>query len=209
MHDPELKRTTGLSGAVAAHRAAELLKLDAGSWHSPRFAGEPVPSLEAVLAFCRGADVWLNVEIKPAPGREAATGRVVAETVTRVYGDLMRPGGGSRQGAVSAVPLLSSFSSEALEAARAAAPDLPRGWLVDRVPRDWRARLGELDCVALHASHARLSEPLVRAIKDANAWLFCYTVNDADRARMLFRWGVDALCTDRIDSLAPDLDGSG
>lgn len=209
MHDPGLKRTAGRSGTVIDYRAADLQKLDAGSWHSPRFAGEPVPTLEAVLAFCRQAGVWPNVEIKPAPGREAATGRVVAELVARVYGDLMHPGGGSQQGAVAAVPLLSSFSREALEAARAAAPDLPRGWLVDGVPRDWRAGLAELDCVALHANHARLTAALARAIKDAGAWLFCYTVNDTARARALFAWGVDALCTDRIDALGPDLGGPG
>jgi len=29
--------------------------------------------------------------------------------------------------------------------------------------------------------------------------LLCYTVNDAARAAQLFEWGVDAVCTDRLD----------
>ena len=38
----------------------------------------PPSALEDALAFCRRAGVWCNVEIKPAPGHEAETGRAVA-----------------------------------------------------------------------------------------------------------------------------------
>ena len=43
-----------------------------------------------------------------------------------------------------------------------------------------------------------------RAVKEAGYGLFCYTVNDAGRARELLAWGVDAFCTDRIDLIHPD-----
>ena len=68
MHDPRLGRTVAGAGAVTGYTAAELARLDAGRWHSPRFRGEPVPTLEETLAFCRREGVWCNVEIKPAPG---------------------------------------------------------------------------------------------------------------------------------------------
>jgi glycerophosphoryl diester phosphodiesterase len=204
MHDPLLARTARRAGAVAQYSAAELAGFDVGRWHSPRFAGEPVPTLADTLALCRGAGVWCNVEIKPAPGRERATGRVVAQTVAHAYADRVRPGGSRRDGADSQVPLLSSFSVDALQAARAAAPDLPRGWLVDRVPADWAARLADLDCVAVHTNHRHLTAPLAAAIRASGAWLFCYTVNDPARARALLAWGVDAFCTDRIDLIGPD-----
>jgi glycerophosphoryl diester phosphodiesterase len=32
----------------------------------------------------------------------------------------------------------------------------------------------------------------------------CYTVNDPAQARTLFGWGVDAICTDRLDLITPD-----
>ena len=35
--------------------------------------------------------------------------------------------------------------------------------------------------------------------------LFCYTVNDRQRAIELAQWGVDALCTDRLDLIEPTL----
>jgi glycerophosphoryl diester phosphodiesterase len=204
MHDDKLRRTAGVAGALTDHRAADLQRFDVGRWHSPRFAGERIPLLAVVLETCRAQGVWINVEIKPAPGRDAATGRVVAGAVAEAFADRLVAGGATPSAAVSDVPLLSSFSIEALEAARVAAPDLPRGWLVHRVPRDWRARLSALGAVALHADQAHLGEAGVRAIKETGAWLFCYTVNDPARARQLFAWGVDAICTDRIDVIGAD-----
>jgi glycerophosphoryl diester phosphodiesterase len=204
MHDPVFGRTVAGTGAVTDFAAAELTALDAGRWHSPGFAGEPVPTLADTLALCRREGVWCNVEIKPAPGREHATGRVVAATVAAAYADLVRVGGAAAASIVPAVPLLSSFSIEALEAAREAAPDLPRGWLVDRVPPDWRARVESLGAVAVHTDHRHLGAATTAAIKATGTWLFCYTVNEPARAREILGWGVDAFCTDRIDRIGPD-----
>jgi len=204
MHDPRLGRTVAGAGAITEFTAAELARLDAGRWHSERFGGEPVPTLEEALAFCRREGVWCNVEIKPAPGREVATGRVVAMTVAAAYADRVRSGGARQDAIEPSVPLLSSFSIEALDAARAAVPDLPRGWLVDRVPSDWRARFDELGCVAVHTNHRHLKPARAAEIKATGAWLFCYTVNEPARAREILAWGVDAFCTDRIDLIAPD-----
>ena len=204
MHDPTLRRTAERAGAVTDFTAAELQQFDVGHWHSPRFKGERVPTLDETLAFCRREDVWCNVEIKPAPGREEATGRAVAEVIARAYADLVRPGGATQAGVVPSVPLLSSFSIVALRAARAAAPDLPRGWLVDRVPAGWRAQFEQLGCVAIHTNHRFLTAARTAEIKATGAWLFCYTVNQPERARQIREWGVDALCTDRIDLIGPD-----
>jgi glycerophosphoryl diester phosphodiesterase len=40
---------------------------------------------------------------------------------------------------------------------------------------------------------------------DAGFWLLCWTVNDQKIARELFSWGVDAIFTDRLDLIAPNL----
>ena len=204
MHDPTLQRTALRPGAVTDFSAAQLARLDVGRWHSLRFAGEPVPTLDETLAFCRGHDVWCNVEVKPAPGRAPATGRLVAERVWQAYADRVQAAGDRQENVVPTVPLLSSFSVEALQAARAVRPDLPRGWLIDRMPSDWYARLEGLGCVALHTNHRYLTASRVAEVKEAGAWLFCYTVNEPARARDLLAWGVDALCTDRIDLIGPD-----
>jgi glycerophosphoryl diester phosphodiesterase len=203
IHDRTLERTTSGSGAVAETSSAAIAALDAGSWFAPQFAGEPVPTLAATIELCRAHGIWVNLEIKRAPGNVARIGEVVARTAAQLYGDLLEEEGNAAA-SLSQLPLLSSFGRDALLAARAAAPDLPRGYLVDDVPEQWRDELVALGCVSLHADHELLTRELARAVKDAGYWLFCYTVNDPCRAREMFDWGVDALCTDRIDLIGAD-----
>ncbi|HUN92541.1 MAG TPA: glycerophosphodiester phosphodiesterase [Burkholderiaceae bacterium] len=208
IHDPVLERTTSGRGEVAAAGSAEMAALDAGSWFAPRFAGEPVPTLAAAMDLCASMRIWMNIEIKPSPGREAETGAVVAGDVARRWRDGgAEPDASSRAAraglARAGAPLLSSFSTAALAAARRAAPRLPLGWLCEAPPDDWLARIRDLDVEALHCWHGALDERLARDVREAGYWLFCYTVNDAQRAAQLFAWGIDALCTDRLDVVRP------
>jgi glycerophosphoryl diester phosphodiesterase len=202
MHDPTLERTTSGHGDVCAHTAAQLAMLDAGAWHSAAFAGTHVPLLDAAIAHCRAHGIWMNIEIKPAPGFEQLTGTVVARCTATHFADAILPGGDRAEQCNPIVPLFSSFERDALVAARAAAPDIPRGYLLDEVPANWREALQALGCVALHTNHRHLTPQLARAIKEAGYWLFCYTVNDPARGKELLQWGVDAFCTDRIDLIA-------
>ncbi|WP_102817995.1 glycerophosphodiester phosphodiesterase [Burkholderia ubonensis] len=197
LHDDTVDRTSGGHGPAAAMRYAELAALDAGAWFDARFAGERMPTFEAAAARCVALGLMANVEIKPCPGRERETGRRVAADAAAYWRDAAVP------------PLLSSFSFDALQQARETAPELPRGMLYEAVPDDWYAQVVDaLGCVSLHADHMRLDEPLVRAIKAAGLRILVYTVNDPERARELVRWGVDAVCTDRIDLIGPHaLDG--
>lgn len=203
VHDERLGRTVVGDEAVSALSAAALMERDAGAWYSARFAGERVPGFEAVLAWCRAHGVWPNIEIKPATGHEARTGEIVARAVARAYADCMRAGGDCTGHIATDVPLFSSFRKAALVAARAAAPDIPRGLLMDRVAPDWRDQLADVGAVALHTNHRHLDAALAAQIKAAGYWLFCYTVNEPGRAREILAWGVDAFCTDRIDLIGP------
>ncbi|KVP77053.1 glycerophosphodiester phosphodiesterase [Burkholderia ubonensis] len=197
LHDDTVDRTSDGHGPAARMRYAELAALDAGAWFDARFAGERMPTFEAAAARCVALGLMANVEIKPCPGRERETGRRVAADAAAYWRDAAVP------------PLLSSFSFDALQQARVTAPGLPRGMLYEAVPDDWYAQaVDALGCVSLHADHTRLDEPLVHAIKAAGLRILVYTVNDPERARELVRWGVDAVCTDRIDLIGPHaLDG--
>jgi len=165
-----------------------LLNLDAGRWFSAAFAKEPVPSLDQALQFCRSHGIWPNVEIKPAPGHEARTGAIVAQGVAHAYADALREHGDQAKSLDIRVPLLSSFAEDALVTARAAVRDLPRALLIDQLPDDWAARLERLGAVCVNTNHEFLTADAVEAVKQAGYWLFCYTVNDAGRARELMAW---------------------
>jgi glycerophosphoryl diester phosphodiesterase len=198
MHDPHLGRTVAGRGKVFDHDALALAAMDAGSWFGPDYAGEPVPLFAEFAQFCKAHGVWMNIEIKPAPGFDEQTGSVVARMTAALFADELAAGELAR------VPLLSSFSEAALACARRDAPQVPRALLLDRLPPDWAERARALDAVAIHTNHRHLDRAHAAAVKAAGFGLFCYTVNDPDRARELRGWGVDAFCTDRIDVIGPD-----
>ena len=201
LHDPELGRTLAGSGIVPDIVAADLMRMDAGAWFGAEFAGETVPGYAEVFRFCLAQRIWMNVEIKPAPGHDAVTGSTVAALTGQwlAQDDTMVALAGGWQ-----APLLSSFSFEALLAARDAAPSIARAWLADVIPPDWQAKLAQAGAVALHTNHKNLTSALAAAVKQAGYGLFCYTVNEPARAREIRSWGVDAFCTDRIDLIGAD-----
>lgn len=209
MHDPDFGRTVAGRGSVASTTAAALQAMDAGSWFGPQFAGETVPLFTDFVEFCKANGIWMNIEIKPAPGHDAATGDWVARKTVDLFASGLTAesattmGPGPKVVADSAVPLLSSFSFEALAAARDAVPEIPRAYLLDKIPDDWEGQARELGAVAIHTNQKHLTPVMARAIKDAGFGLFCYTVNDPAHARTLLSWGVDAFCTDRIDLIGP------
>ncbi|RDK04304.1 glycerophosphodiester phosphodiesterase [Paraburkholderia lacunae] len=192
LHDDTLERTTNGHGAAAGHTWQQLAGLDAGTWFGPQFAGTRLPTLAEAAERCARDGIAANLEIKPCPGRDEITGRLVASGALTLW-------------QAQTPPLLSSFSFDALAAARDAAPSLQRGMLFEEVPADWLRIVRELGCVSLHASHRHLTEPLVAEIHAAGLRVLAYTVNDPARARLLAQWGVDMICTDRIDKLDHDM----
>ena len=197
MHDPAFGRTVQGVGNVSETSARLLAGMDAGSWFGPKFAGEPVPSFADVIAYCNREGIWMNAEIKPSPGYAAETGRAAAAVLKQAVAD----------DSTMQLPLFSSFSPEALIAAREIAPDIPRSLLIGQLPDDWQARLEQVGAMALHTNYKNLREEQAKAIKDAGFGLFCYTVDDPEIARRLLDWGVDAFCTDRVDLIGADFAG--
>jgi glycerophosphoryl diester phosphodiesterase len=193
MHDAEFGRTVFGAGQMNETRWEDLQRKNAGAWFKdPRYAGARVPHLDHALSYCSARNMHMNVEIKPAPGRDTRTGEVAARLCAQYF-----PQAGM------AAPLLSSFSADALAAAALAAPHLPRARLWRALPADWAEQLRASGCVAAHVRHDHLDEPQCAAVKAAGFGLLAYTVNDPRRARELMAWGVDAICTDRLDLIGP------
>lgn len=199
LHDDTLARTTnsqqqlgaGASMVAGDHPWSVLSQLDAGSWHSPRYAGEALPSLNAIAGFCLHNGYFLNLEIKPTPGLGQHTGEVVARHAARLWHGAPTP------------PLLTSFNPEALQAAHAAAPELPRGLLLDSLWSGWLETARRLDCVAIVCQHALWDRASVTQAKSAAFRTLSYTVNDKTAAQRLIELGTDALITDRVDLFSP------
>lgn len=192
LHDATLDRTTNATGVAGDRPWDQLSRLDAGSWHSRAWAGEPLPSLEAVARYCLANRLLLNIEIKPTPGTERRTGEVVAAQAARLW----------REAAVP--PLLTSFQPDALEGARDGAPALPRGLLLDALWTGWIETALALECVAVVCNHALWDLSSVTQARSAGLRCLSYTVNDEWAAQRLLELGTDGIITDRVDLFAPD-----
>ena len=199
LHDATLQRTTnakehlgaGNSAVGGDHPWAVLSQLDAGAWHSRTHAGEPLPTLKNVARFCLQNGYFLNIEIKPTPGLERETGAAVAHHAAQLWQAAPVP------------PLLTSFHPQALEAARAAQPQLPRGLLLDSLWTGWLETALTLDCVAVVCNHTLWDASSVTQAQSAGFRTLSYTVNDEWAAQRLTDLGTDGLITDRVDFFAP------
>ncbi|MDO8903314.1 glycerophosphodiester phosphodiesterase [Hydrogenophaga sp.] len=195
LHDATLQRTTSGEGIGGHHDWHHLSQLDAGAWHSRTFAGEPLATLAAVAGYCLANAFMLNIEIKPTPGLEQATGKAVAKEAAALW-----------TASSTSPPLLTSFQPEALQGAKEAAPDLPRGLLLDTLWDGWLDVAGELGCVTIVCNHALWDETLMATATKAGMRAMAYTVNDEWAAERLLNLGIDGVITDRVDLFAPGRD---
>lgn len=167
VHDADVDRVTGETGAVADRTAADLAALDVlGS-------GEGVPTLDAVLAAVPDA-VGVNVELKErglAADALAAAGRVANPV------------------------LVSSFDPAALAACREVDPGTPLALLFQADADANLALARQLDCAFVHPHHS-LAESVVPAAREAGLGVNVWTVDDRARAAALADLGVDGVVAD-------------
>ncbi|MFI6643634.1 glycerophosphodiester phosphodiesterase [Streptomyces sp. NPDC050504] len=202
VHDTDLKRTTDVEQVfpdrapwkVKDFTAAEMARLDAGSWFGPAFAGARVPTLKQYL---RGVDAnhqKLLLEIKAPelyPGIERDTLRVLREA------------GWLKRGHVKHRLVVQSFSAASVRAVHQQRPDVTTGFLGTPAIADLPSYAAYTD--QINPSNTTISAEYVRAVhalKGAhgkrlrvNTW----TVNDAANARRVQGYGVDGIITNNPD----------
>ena len=191
LHDDTLERTTNGIGIAGSMTWQDLQQLDAGSWHSTSYAGEPIPSLDTVAAYCISNSFDLNIEIKPTLGTDQLTGQVVAQHAARIWQNESRK------------PLLTSFKPDALQAALDAAPNLPRGLLLHELWPGWLETALMLGCQAVICHHRLWDTSSVTQAKSAGFKLLSYTVNDDADVQRLLTLGCDGIITDQVDVFKP------
>ena len=188
-HDEQLGRTISGCGNVLDLPWKALSQMDAGSWHSATFAGEPVPTLTTIWDFCATAKCCLNIEIKTSTSNGHQTGAAVSDAAHHL--SLASP--------LPELPLLSSFDQKALEGAREAAPDLPRALLLNQLTTDWVKSAQDLQCRAVVIHYPLINQSVVEMAQHHQLHVLSYTPNTADEWIRLTKLGVKGLITDRMD----------
>jgi glycerophosphoryl diester phosphodiesterase len=181
IHDETLERTTDGYGPVAGMTLQQLQCLDAGSWFSAEFCGEPIPVLEDVLKTFAGR-LRLNLELK-----EFRAGMVVLELLDQYpYADVV----------------ISSFNYDVLQRLRSVDRSLPLAVLFEFGL--WRHAVQsakELSAIAFHPVANQVNRPMIAACLQADLPVSVWTVDDACVARSLIRAGVSGLFTNDPSTL--------
>lgn len=187
LHDDTLERTTSGAGTAGRQSWAALSQLDAGGWHGPLHAGEPLPTLAAIARFVRANGLAVNLEIKPTRGTEAHTGERVARAAATLWAAGAPP------------PLLSSFDTAALIAAAAAVPELPRALLLERLWDGWFEAAATLGCRAVVTHFPLMDAALVERLHAAGLRALVYTANRPADVQAAVDARVDGIITDEVE----------
>ncbi|MCB9545169.1 MAG: glycerophosphodiester phosphodiesterase [Myxococcales bacterium] len=155
----------------------------------PLRGGETMPTLAWVLDRVAGA-MPINVEIKDASALDAVLATLRARPPAPI--------------------LLSSFSADAMAAARVRAPELPRAYLVETLADDatLAAELDRLDAAAWHPHMGLLTPARIALCRARGVAIHVWTVNDPAQARALATAGVTGVFADRAGALRAALQGA-
>lgn len=196
IHDDTVDATTNGSGAVAEMHSDELRRLDAGSWFSPAYAGQRIPTFDEVLELLVAREgIELLLELK---GDWDAAGVQVAVDAIRAAGLTDRV-------------LAQSFSRETVAALRDVAPELRRGLLVFEVDHTLLDVCAELGVVACNPHGGLLldDQTLLPRLQAAGVQVMVWTANEPEHWALLVEARVDAIITDRPDALVGWLSATG
>ena len=175
MHDETVDRTTNGSGVVWELDAKELKALDAGSWFSADFTGEPVPDLQEVIHLVKGK-MKLNIEIKIS-GNEPN----IAEKVVEII----------RNNEFENDCFITSFDKEAVLRVKEIAPDLKTGLIFGTYSDDVFNGNWEI----LSVNHNLVNKEFMEKAAEKNLVVHTWTVNEKDRMQQMIDLGVDGIIT--------------
>lgn len=189
-HDELLDRITNGKGPVHNFPYAYLKTLDSGKWFSSRFSGECILTFENCVRFLNDMHMNMNIELKSLAGHEE---RLVNTILPIILPFLEKTNNRF---------LFSSFSVKTLYALRRYLPNCQIGLLLHEWADGWQKIAKELDCVSVHVNEEITTEASVKEIRNMHKAVLCYTVNQAQRAKTLFDWGVSAVFSDYPDRLS-------
>ena len=185
MHDRTIARTTNGVGAVVKLEWEDVRGLDAGTFFSPEFSGEGVPSLDETFLALAGMSTSLAIEIKNPklyPGIE----QQIVEIVNQY----------DESNNVIVLSLDHAWLKDFIELA----PDIPTGYLY--VGPVFKLKSAEAEVVSVHWLNVITDPTLVWRMHRQNKTVWVWTVNSPRLMRLLIGLGVDGITTDRPDLMA-------
>ena len=189
MHDDTVDRTTSGTGRVTELTLAEVRALDAGSWMSPRFAREKVPTLEEALTLCRERGKTLVIEIKQQG--------IVGEAMALLERCGMTTGS-----------VVIAFDFDTVAEARRLNPGVAAGWLTGDFGGNVEAtitRLLEANIPAVSAAYDCLTPEIVERCRLRGLTVHAWTIDDVPTMLQMAAMGVDVVGSNEPEAMCRGL----
>lgn len=182
IHDFTLESVTGINAWVGSLTARELGEIDVGSWFSPTFSDQGIPTLEEVLALAEGKRLVINIEIKAGYRQYTGIEEKCLKAAEGLKGDC--------------TVIFSSFDHYCLRRLKEIDSGVITGALhgcslIDA--HDYGSKIG-VD--AMHPQFMVVDPDYMAGCKQHHLKVNTWTVNDIDQAKRLWGMGVDAIITD-------------
>ena len=183
-HDTSLRRCTGCNANIYDLPYAQVQQLDAGRWFHRQFTGTYIPTLEEVLALCKGK-AELNIEIKPS----TFTPTLESETVRLIHAY-----------DYGADCVVTSQSYETLCKVKELDPELTTGYILALGVGTYYD-LPAADFFSVESTF--ITAGMVQQIHLRGKTISAWTINRQQDAEKLLQLGVDDLITDKPEIIAP------
>src|SRR5215469_617165 len=175
LHDTDLRRVAGVGRSIWDLPYADLQDLDVGSWFSPAFQAERIPTLRAFAAACRGR-MRLNVELKNNRHGQDLAARVI---------NVLHETGTADQAVIS------SLDIELLRQVRRIAPEIKLGLILAAGVGNFRSV--DVDFFAL--SRRLATSAVIRQLLAIGRQVHVWTLNDKSGIAQAMLDGADNIIT--------------
>ena len=180
IHDETLDRTTNGTGPVSDVVLDEIVRLDAGSWFSPNFSEQRVPTLSETLNLIQGR-ARLNVQLKcDESDRAPLTRKVIRQLVDH--------------GALEYAYI--SSEQETIEFALTLGTTVQTCNLSPYPTDTYISRSASIGCRILQPRNAQVTPEFVKEARLQQMEVNPFYANDTNEMRRLIACGVDGILTD-------------
>lgn len=178
LHDPNLKRITGVDLNVYDATYKELLEYDIGSHFDAKFSDQRVLNLEDVLKAVKGK-IRLNIEIKPTGYEHDLEKQLVQILKTyRFEQDC----------------IITSMDYDVLKKIKSYNPELKTGYVLNVAFGEFY-KMEDVDCFSIQQGY--INENVVAKVHEHDKKIYAWTVNSHNDIVKMINLGVDGIITDQ------------
>ena len=178
MHDSTLQRTAGINAHVSELTYSEIADIDVGSWFSPSYQEEKIPTLMEALELCKG-EMILMIEVKGGQYDEY-------DIAQKIVSDVEEMG-------MSQDVIVASFNKDVLKEVK----ELNGSIVTCLILRFAYGNINEMEYVDMFSMESYfVYKGIFKNIKNSGKSLAVWTVNDRRQMASLRDVGIDQVVTD-------------